>query len=78
MEKDSAAEALERYLEAQEPVFGRVLEELRAGAKALALDVVYFSANQRLGSKRDGRVTSPSDPSMRRGLTPTTRCSVRA
>jgi uncharacterized protein (DUF1810 family) len=33
MEKDSTA-GLERYLEAQEPVFGRVLEELGQGRKS--------------------------------------------
>jgi uncharacterized protein (DUF1810 family) len=34
MNKNSAAgDDLERYLEAQEPVFGRVLEELRRGRK---------------------------------------------
>jgi uncharacterized protein (DUF1810 family) len=34
MDKDSAAYGLERYREAQEPVFGRVVEELRRGRKS--------------------------------------------
>jgi uncharacterized protein (DUF1810 family) len=33
MDKDSAADGLERYLDAQEPVFGQVIDELRRGRK---------------------------------------------
>ncbi len=33
MRADSVANGLERYLEAQEPVFGQVVEELRRGRK---------------------------------------------
>jgi uncharacterized protein (DUF1810 family) len=33
MRADSVASGLERYLEAQEPVFGQVVEELRRGRK---------------------------------------------
>jgi hypothetical protein len=34
MDKDSAAAGLERYLEAQDPVFSRVVDELRRGRKS--------------------------------------------
>jgi uncharacterized protein (DUF1810 family) len=34
MEKDPAAAGLERYLDAQNPVFSQVVEELRAGRKS--------------------------------------------
>jgi uncharacterized protein (DUF1810 family) len=34
MEKDPAAAGLERYLDAQDPVFSRVVEELRSGRKS--------------------------------------------
>jgi uncharacterized protein (DUF1810 family) len=33
MDKDSAADGLERYLDAQEPAFARVIDELRRGRK---------------------------------------------
>ena len=40
---------LQRFLDAQNPVYDQVCRELRAGEEAIALDVVHFPAAAGLG-----------------------------
>ena len=40
---------LQRFIDAQQPVYMQVLTELRAGRKTEPLDLVYISADRRSG-----------------------------
>ena len=45
---------LQRFIDAQEPIYEAVLQELKQGIKNWSLDVVYISTNQGFSSKLDG------------------------
>ena len=67
---------LQRFVDAQEPVYEQVCAELRAGLQNQSLDMVHLPADCRTRLQPDGTALRDLRPRRRRSATCSIRCSV--